>query len=226
MNRKYKAAQGNQVRYMMNQQKFSESEVHTAEVRLRSAQVQRISGTTYFVADACSLVHAERSASCLLQPEQDDLVLISEDSMGKASILTVLERKAGKPAMVSVDGDLLIKGQGDLAFKGSRGLNLLTPKILLKADRSKMKINDLAFTGQLLTACGRQLHSIYQTVDIEAKAIVERISRLYRRIKDEDARLGRLHCRVQAEYSIHAQDASIDAENTMHLKSNKKIELG
>ncbi|CAK8712986.1 hypothetical protein GMJAKD_02250 [Candidatus Electrothrix aarhusensis] len=196
------------------------------DVRLRSAQVQRISGTTYFVADACSLVWAERSASCLLQPEQDDLVLISEDSMGNVSILTVLERKAGKPAMVSVDGDLLIKGQGDLAFKGSRGLNLLTPKILLKADRSKMKINDLAFTGELLTACGRQLRSIYQTVEIEAKVIVERISRLYRRIKDEDARLGRLHCRVQAEYSIRAQDASIDAENTMHLKSNKKIELG
>jgi hypothetical protein len=63
-------------------------------------------------------------------------------------------------------------------------------------------------------------------MDIEAKAIIERVSRLYRRIKDEDARLGRLHCRVQAEYSIRAQDASIDAENTMHFKSNKKIELG
>ncbi len=84
---------------MMNHQKFSksfsESEGYTAGVRLRSAQVQRISGTTYFVADACSLVRAERSVSCLLQPEQDDLVLISEDSMGNVSILTVLERKGG-----------------------------------------------------------------------------------------------------------------------------------
>jgi len=196
------------------------------DVRLRSAQVQRISGTTYFVADVCSLVRAERAAGCLLQPEQDDLVLISEDSMGNASILTVLEREAGKPAMLSVNGDLLLQSKGNLAFKGRRGLTLLTSKILLKADRSKMKINDLAFTGDLLTTCGRQLRSIYQTVEIEAKAIVERVSRLYRRIKDEDAQLGRLHCRVRAEYSIRAQDASIDAENTMHLKSNKKIELG
>jgi len=199
---------------------------NNVHLRLRSAQVQRISGATYFVVDACSLVRAERAAGCLLQPEQDDLVLISEDSMSNVSILTVLEREAGKPSMLSVDGDLLLQSKGNLSFKGGQGLNLLTPKIFLKADRSKMKINDLTFTGDLLTACGRQLRSIYQTVEIEAKAIVERVSRLYRRIKDEDARLGRLHCRVQAEYSIRAQDASIDAENTMHLKSKKKIELG
>jgi hypothetical protein len=197
-----------------------------SDVRLRSGLVQRISGTTYFVADACSLVQAERSAGCLLQPEQDDLVLITEDGMGKASILTVLEREAGKPAMVSVDGDLLLQGKGNLSFKGSRSLNLLTPKISLKADRSKMKINDVAITGQLLTACGRQLRSIYQTVEMEAKAVVERVNRLYRRVKDEDAQLGQLHCRVRAEYSIRAQDTSIDAENTMDLKSNNKIELG
>ena len=75
----------------------------TSDVRLRSALVQRISGTIYFVADSFSLMRAERAAGCLLQPEQDDLVLISEDGFGHISILTVLERKAGQPAMVSVD---------------------------------------------------------------------------------------------------------------------------
>lgn len=188
--------------------------------------MQHISGTTYFVVDAFCLVRAERSAGCLLQPEQNDLVLITEDGMGKASILTVLEREAGKPAMLSVDGDLWLQGKGNLSFKGCQGLNLLTPKISLKADRSRMQINDIFFTGQLLIACGRQLRSIYQSVEMEAKAVVERVSRLYRRIKDEDAQLGRLHCRVRAEYSIRAQDTSIDAENTMDLKSNNKIELG
>jgi hypothetical protein len=197
-----------------------------SDVRLRSALVQRISGTTYFVADTFSLVRAERSAGCLLQPEQDDLVLISEDSFGHVSILTVLERKTSKPAMVSVDGDLQVRGEGNLCLEGRQGINLLTRKIFLQADRGSMKINDLTFAGDLLTACGRQLRSLYQTVEIQAKGMVERVNRLYRRIRDEDARLGRMQCRVQGEYTVRAEDGFFDAEKRMHLKSGNKIELG
>ncbi|MCI5131916.1 MAG: DUF3540 domain-containing protein [Candidatus Electrothrix sp. EH2] len=197
-----------------------------SDVRLRSALVQRISGTAYFVADAYSLVRAERSAGCLLRPEQDDLVLISEDSLGHVSILTVLERKATKPAMVSVDGDLEVKGESNLSFEGGRGLNLLTRKIFLQAEQGSMKIKDLTFSGELFTACGRQLCSLYQTVDIQAKGLVERVNRLYRRIRDEDARLGRMQCRVQGEYTVRAEDGFFDAEKKMELKSGKKIELG
>ena len=197
-----------------------------SDVHLRSALVQRISGTICFVADTYSLVRAERSASCLLQPEKDDLVLISEDAFGQVSILTVLERKADRPAMISVEGDLQVKGEGNLSFKGSRGLNLLTQKIFLQANWGSMKINDLTFAGDLLTACGRQLRSLYQTVEMQAKGMVERVNRLYRRIRDEDARLGRMQCRVQGEYTVQAEDSFFDAEKTMDLKSGKKIELG
>ncbi len=196
------------------------------DVRLRSALVQRISGTTYFVADSFNLMRAERSASCLLRPEQDDMVLIAEDNMGNVSILTVLERNPDKPAMVSVDGDLQVKGEGKLSLEGRRSLNLLARKIFLKANRSRMNINDFTFAGELLTVCGRQLRSLYQTVEIQAKGMVERVNRLYRRVRDEDSRLGRMQCRVQGEYTVQAEDSFFDAENTMNLKSGNKIELG
>ncbi len=211
---------------MQNQQQFSCLETHTTGVGLRSAVVQRITGTTYFVANTFSLMRAERAASCLLRPEQDDLVLISENNLGHVSIVTVLERKTGKPAMVSVDGDLQIKAEGNLFFESSRNLSLLTRKISLKADQSRIQIKDLTFAGDLLTACGRQLRSFYQTVEIQAKGMVERVNRLYRRVKDEDARLDRMHCRVQGKYTVQAEDSFFDAEKIMDLKSNKKIELG
>ena len=198
---------------------------NTGDIRLRSALVQRVTGSTFFVTDAYSLVPADCSAGCLLQPEEEDLVLIAEDSMGKTTIITVLEREAGKPAMVSVAGDLLVKGEGNLAFTGSRGLTLLTPKIFLKADRGRININNLTFAGKLLTACGRQLRSLYQSVETEAKVAVERVNRLYRRVQDEDAQLGSLHCQVQKEYAVQAEDCFFDAEKQMVLQS-KKIEAG
>uniref|UniRef100_UPI004057049B DUF3540 domain-containing protein n=1 Tax=Candidatus Electrothrix sp. TaxID=2170559 RepID=UPI004057049B len=196
------------------------------DIRLGRASVQRITGTTYFVSDTFRLIRAERAPSCLLQPEQNDLVLISEDTFGNVNILTILEREDDKAAMVSVAGDLSITAKNTLALQGKQGINMLTQKISLKADQGKIKLNELAFAGELFTACGRQLRSLYQHVEIHAKGIIERTNRLYRRIKDEDSRLGRMQYRVQEDYNVQAKDGFFDADNLMDLKGKKKIELG
>ncbi|MCI5222978.1 MAG: DUF3540 domain-containing protein [Candidatus Electrothrix sp. AR4] len=194
-------------------------------VHLRSGIVDRICGSTYFVANSFSLVRADRSLSCLLRPEKGDLVLLSENGMGNASILTVLEREVGSPAMVSVDGDLTVHAAGELSFLVGQGLNLLAPEILFKARLGKMAIKECTYAGALLTTCGRQLRSVFQSVETNAAAMVERVNRLYRRIGDEDARFSRLECRVEHECSIRSRDASIDAAKQMDLRSDK-IELG
>ncbi|WPD21993.1 MAG: DUF3540 domain-containing protein [Candidatus Electrothrix scaldis] len=197
-----------------------------SDIRLSRASVQRITGTTYFVSDTFRLIRAERAPSCLLQPEQNDLVLISEDTFGNVNILTILEREEKKAAMLSVAGDLSITAPQKLSLQGGQGINMLTKKISLTADQGKIKLNELAFAGELFTACGRQLHSLYQHVEIHAKGIIERANRLYRRIKNEDSRLGRMQCRVQEDYNVQAKDGFFDADNLMDLKGKKKIELG
>ena len=196
-----------------------------AGVRLRSALVERVNNGIYFVADSFSLIQADRSPSCLLQPEQDDLVLIAEDNMGRASIVTVLERAAEKPAMLSVDGDAVVTGDGDVSFTSGHSINLLTPQIHMKALRSTAALSDGSFSGVSFTSCGRKLQTFFQNMDITAHKLVQRITRLYRRITDEDAQLGRLHCHVRNECSICAQDASIEAEKGMRLNGST-IELG
>lgn len=198
---------------------------HDAGVRLRSALVARISKGIYFVADAYSLIPADRSASCLLQPEKDDLVLILEDSKGTASIVTVLERGAGKPALLSIDGDAVIKGGGSVSFISNHRINLLTPHLRLKAWFSKIAIADCAFSGSVFTSCGRRLQTICADAEIKAHKMVQQIRRLYRRIKDEDSQLGNLHYHVQDIFSIRAQDAGLDSEKRMQVNS-KKIEAG
>ena len=198
---------------------------HDAGARLRSALVERVSNGIYFVADASSLVPAHCSASCLLQPEKDDLVLILEDRKGTASIVTVLERGAGKAARLSVDGDAVIKGEGSMSFTSGCGINLLTPHLRLKAWLSRIAIADCAFSGAFFTSCGRRLQTVCAGVDIKAHKMVQQITRLYRRIQDEDSQLGRVHYHVQDSFSIRAQDADVAAEKGMQVNSST-IEAG
>ncbi len=192
---------------------------------MRTGWVKQVSGSTYFVADTFSMAHAERSVSCLLQPEKDDLVLISENGLGNAYIITVLERANSQPAMVSVNGDMIINGQGNLSFKGGSSLNLVTPQIVLKMRQARIAFNNFTFAGAMLTSCGNQLLSICENVETRTTELKERVRRLYRRVRDEDSRLDRFTCRVQGRFSIAAQDCSIDAEKQMRLNGNK-IELG
>ena len=196
-----------------------------AGARLRSALVERISNGIYFVADSYSLIPADRSPGCLLQPEKDDLVLILEDRKGTASIITVLKRGAGKPARLSVDGDAVIKGGGSVSFISNHRINLLTPHLRLKAWFSRIAIADCAFSGAFFTSCGRRLQTVCAGVDIKAHKMVQQITRLYRRIQDEDSQLGRVHYHVQDRFSIRAQDASVAAEKGMQVNSST-IEAG
>jgi hypothetical protein len=198
---------------------------HDAGARLRSALVERISNGIYFVADSYSLIPADRSPGCLLQPEKDDLVLILEDRKGTASIVMVLEREAGKPALLSVDGDAVIKGEGSISFTSGCGINLLTPHLRLKAWLSKITIADCAFSGAFFTSCGRRLQTVCADAEIKAHKMVEQIRRLYRRIQDEDSQLGSVHYHVQDRFSIRAQDASVAAEKGMQVNSST-IEAG
>ena len=196
-----------------------------AGVRLRSALVERVNNGTYFVADSFSLIHADRSPSCLLQPEQNDLVLIAEDDMGRASIVTVLERETGKPAMLSVDGDLVVNSEGTVLFMSRQSINLMTPQVIMKACFGKITITDFFFSGLLFTSCGKKLQAVYENIEIKANKLVQQINRLYRRIKNEDSHFGRLQCQARDKFSICAQDASIEAEKRMQLNGSK-IELG
>ena len=193
---------------------------------MRGAVVKQISRSTYFVADSNSLSRADRAASCLLEPQQGDYVLVSENCFGACYILTVLERESCKPATVSVEGDLILESQGgNLSLNGGRSLNLVTPEIRMQASKGQMRFKDFTFAGTLVTTWARQLRAVYNTVETRADRVVERVNRLYRRVKDEDSRFGRLSCRVKGRFSLRAGDASIEAEKRLHL-NGKKIELG
>ena len=193
---------------------------------LRTAVVKQVTGDTYFVADGASLSRTERAAGCLLEPQLDDLVLLSINSMGTSYILTVLERQGNDPAIVSVEGDLVIHSErGNLSLQGSQSLNLVSSEIHLSAASARMQFADFAFAGTLVTGCARHLRMVCETVESKATRVVERVNRLYRRVGDEDSRLGRFRCRVRGRFSVRAEDASIDAEKRMRLNGDK-IELG
>jgi hypothetical protein len=198
----------------------------SSTMQMRGAVVKQIAGSTYFVADSNSLARADRAASCLLEPQQGDYVLVSETCFRACYILTVLERQCSKPATVSVEGNLILESQdGNLSLNGGQSLNLVTPEIRIQASKGRIRFRDFTFSGTVVTTWAKQLRAVYATVETRADRAVERVNRLYRRIRDEDSRFDRLSCRVKGRFGLRARDASLDAEKRMRLNGDK-IELG
>ncbi|MCI5163903.1 MAG: DUF3540 domain-containing protein, partial [Candidatus Electrothrix sp. AX5] len=62
-------------------------------------------------------------------------------------------------------------------------------------------------------------------VETRAERVLQRVTRLYRRIKTEDSRLEELHCSVDETYHLEAGEVSIEADERLRL-DGERVEIG
>src|SRR5476649_807935 len=75
------------------------------------------------------------AASCLLQPEVGDDVLIAGDRT-QLWLLAILTRaESQRPCLLSVPGDLTLAPQGDLILRSGQSLRLTGPELTIEAER-------------------------------------------------------------------------------------------
>lgn len=92
-----------------------------------------------------------RSASCLLQPQQHDQVLVWEGDDGACYIVSILERTAGSNARLSVPG--------------AEELTLDAPRVSLQADSL---IRLISLQNLELCASAGQLSAVASTINVTA----------------------------------------------------------
>ena len=74
------------------------------------AKVVSQADTFYSVETECGLYRVRRAVSCVVQPEVDDLVLVSLSSLGGGYILAVLELKQAAGTIDAADVEAISKG--------------------------------------------------------------------------------------------------------------------
>lgn len=198
-------------------------------------RVVRVGGGDYGVMTDAGLLGARRAVSCLLEPEQEDWVLVSGQSADCVYVIAVLERAGEGPASLVVEGDAILKSEkGSLTLEADAGLrfssrsriDLATDELMVRSSRTTVLFERLKSIGKEMSAsigCVRMLGNVLES-------FFERLSQSSRQsvrtVEDED----RVHCgvmdyRASKVMNLHGQNILASAKELVKL-DGEQIHLG
>ncbi|MCI5222976.1 MAG: DUF3540 domain-containing protein [Candidatus Electrothrix sp. AR4] len=190
-----------------------------------TGRVRHLLDTFYVIEADQRRIRAVQAVGCLLAPEPGDTVLLAEESGGKAYIVSVLTRTANS-AHINLPPDTVVAARGgDLLLCGDKRITFNAPEVQLHADRGVVEINEVDCTADKVDLSISRFRAVWGAVETKAERVVQRISRLYRRINTEDSRLEELHCSVDETYHVEAGEVIIEADERLRLDGDR-VELG
>ncbi len=196
--------------------------------------VERRDGASFTVATASGPVAARRAASCLLDPNDGDTVLVARSDRG-AWIVAVLERDASRSAELSVDGDLRIRtARGKIALVAQEGIDVIsaaTTKIVstgleVRTNKANVLVDSLELVGTFVKAEVGRAKLFAESLDHVLDRFSQKVKRSYRHVQDLDqVHAGSMHHRVEKTMRVHAHDSAITADGLVKI-DGKQIHVG
>lgn len=178
---------------------------------------------------------AQRAASCLLEPEPGDTVLVAINTQpGPAFILAILTRAHPQ------DGKVLLPS-GSMLHDTPAGLNLHTHNLSLQAkgstdltsDHLNLRSNTARVALDHVEAHFDTAHTQATTLTLQARSMSARIGRLVQRTVDyfrhteklDETRAGRLSVSVDGHHTTRAGHVTTHAQGFVKI-DGQKIDLG
>lgn len=151
----------------------------TCEARLITGKVVRVGDRAFRVLADGIVRDASLAASCLLEPKENDAVLLTSLENGADVILAVLFRDESAEALVRLPdnsavacrGALTLRGESSLGLQSGASLRLESPDLNVSSQSATahvMKLNTVIDTAELccraLTSLGRTAVSVFRTM--------------------------------------------------------------
>ena len=177
---------------------------------------------------------AARAVSCLEEPREGDLVLLTALADGGCFVLAVLAREApGHRLALDGDVELSVNG-GALRVVARDGVDVVTAGRLgatadavdINARRAGVAVQAVSFVGHTLETEVARARHVAERVDRVTGRLVERVERAYRYVSGMD------HLRADAAdwvvsklLNLHAKSAMITAEELVKV-DGEQIHMG
>lgn len=178
---------------------------------------------------------ARRAASCLLQPEVGDVVLMAVVPSRDCYVLAVLEREPGAAARVSFDGDVdLHLPAGRLAMTAQEGVSIVTAGALdlvgqrldAQAEVATTSFGALSVMADDARAELTRARVEAGAIDTVADRVTERVQRSYRTAEEFDhLRAGVIDHAARETLKLRSHDAVLTAEGLVKV-DGAQIHLG
>ena len=197
--------------------------------------VETRQGRTFVVTTSRGRLDATRAASCLLDPQEGDTVLVGHSDSGASWLLAVLERDSARSAEISVEGDLRLRtARGKVAIVAQEGIEMISAatttivsnRVELRATTANVLVEGMEFVGGWVKAEVDRAKLYAQSLDQVLDRFSQRVKRSYRSVEDLDQlQAGSVHHRVEKTMRVHAHDTAITADGLVKI-DGKQIHVG
>ena len=199
-----------------------------------------VSGRTdewFFVKDlAVHRVHrVRRAASCLIEPELGDQVLVCEGVQPEASfILAVLTRAQPEAASLCLPGGVVLRTQGrqlavhadDIELNGREKVGLNTVLLDIGAVAATARVAHVQSWSETIESHAVRMTLVAKTMTQEIGRLIARVRESWRKVDGlDETQVGRMRVHVEGHQQVDAGHVTMNAEGFVRI-DGKKINLG
>lgn len=190
------------------------------------------------VSQETEICRAQRSTSCLIQPQRGDTVLLCQRGgfgrMRKMYVIAVLERASASAANVVFPGGVSLQvAEGQIEVKATRIQLSATANVAIKAPEVEVEGVRGMLRFYRLDALIDQANGRFGTMVAVAKDVSTRVGRLVQKVRYsyrwtehlDETRAGRMRIKVEERMHVTARHASVLADEHVRIDA-KKIDLG
>jgi flagellar basal body rod protein FlgG len=164
---------------------------------------------------------ASRAVSCLVAPEEGDLVLLAGPRLKGLYVLAVLERPGCSHARISAEGNLTVELRaGRFTVAATEGVDLVSKKsVSVFADRLETKAREGTFLVGTVTL-------IAEAVNATLEHLSQKVKRIYRRVTElEHVRARQIDCSTEGNLRLHGENTLLTARELVKADA-KQIHIG
>ncbi len=149
------------------------------------ARVLSTTGATIEVQIDRCVLRGQTAFSCLVAPQQGDLVLCDCTAPDRCYILSVLERPQDDKTVLRFPGDVVLQARST-TLVSEQNLNFLSGREIHKSAAAVIDVEEVTATGNVLQASYRTVRLISELVNTMARHVVERMKTYLRQTEDHD----------------------------------------
>ncbi|KYF74446.1 hypothetical protein BE11_28470 [Sorangium cellulosum] len=197
-------------------------------------RVVRAADGAFLVASGAAEIEARRAVSCMVEPETDDVVLVSVLPGRGAYILAVLERQ-GSDVSVVLEGDLHVKLPGGrfvlgaaegVTFASAKEVGVVAGEVKVNARLGSLFVESLSYLGTAVQVEIEKAKVKAAAFDASVERVVQRVKRAYRFVEEfEQLRAERVDYVAKKNMSLRGENTLVTAEELVKL-DGAQIHLG
>lgn len=176
-----------------------------------------------------------RAASCLLQPQPGDTVMISGPDRLRVWLIAVVEQADASVSRIDAPGDVVlasatgsvsIEGAADVRLRATGALDMQAAQWKLQADRAQCRVDEMHYTGRQADATvghARFFGKVFETV---ADRVMQMARNAFRIVDDtEQVRVGQMDVEAEQSVRIHARHTLVTGTDLVKVDASQ-IHMG